>query len=160
MAAGLAVRTGEGAEDAEVVRLGRSARGWRAIVIVTVLVLFCVGSLVGDDPWWPFGPWRMFSTSQAPTGAVVSTEMQVQTALSPEWRAAGITPNRAEVEGRLRQIAADPTMLSTLAASHARLRPDDPRWTGVRIVQRHMVIVDRVPTGQDTVDVLATWGGR
>jgi hypothetical protein len=156
------VRSGEAAG---VVRLGRGARAWRAAAIVGLLLLFCAGSLVGDDPWWPFGPWRMFSTSQAPSGAVVSTEMEVQTAANPQWTRAGITPesvglNRAEVEGRLGQIAADPAMLGTLAASHGRLRPDSPRWTAVRIVQRQMGIRDRVPTGQEQVDVLATWVGR
>jgi hypothetical protein len=158
----VAERTGEAAE---VVRLGRGARSWRAALIGLLLLLFWAGSLVGDDPWWPFGPWRMFSTSQAPTGAVVSTEMQIQTAADSQWTPAGITPesvglNRAEVEGRLHQIAADPAMLGTLAASHARLRPDAPRWNAVRIVQRKMVIHDRVPTGQEQVDVLATWVGR
>lgn len=134
-------------------------------MIAALLLLFCAGSLLGDDPWWPFGPWRMFSTSQAPTGAVWSTEMEVQTETSTVWAPAAITPesvglNRAEVEGRLHEIAADPSMLGTLAASHARLRPQAPRWTAVRIVQRQLVIVDRVPTGQERVSVLATWDGR
>jgi hypothetical protein len=132
-------------------------------VVLVLGVLFCAGSLVGDDPWWPFGPWRMFSTSQAPTGAVWSTEMQVRTAAEPGWVSEPITPenvglNRAEIEGRLDEIARDPSMLGTLARSHAGLRPHDRQWAAVRIVQRQLEIVDRAPTGREKVQVLAVWG--
>jgi hypothetical protein len=172
VAAGVEERAGDAARagtdvpsrEAEVVeRLGRRAKAWRTGLVLVLGVLFCAGSLIGDDPWWPFGPWRMFSTSQAPTGAVWSTEMEVRTAAHPAWGAAPITPesvglNRAEIEGRLDEISRDPAMLGTLALSHERLRPDAPRWTGVRIVQRRLEILDRVPTGREQVRVLATWG--
>ncbi|KRF25524.1 hypothetical protein [Phycicoccus sp. Soil803] len=144
-------------------RLGRVAKTWRAAVVLALAVLFCAGSLVGDDHWWPFGPWRMFSTSQAATGSVWSTGIEVQTADAPgQWVRAPLTPenvglNRAEVEGRIPQIEADPSRLGTLARSHAQLRPTSSEWTALRVVRRLIVVVDRKPTGEVRTEVLAQW---
>jgi hypothetical protein len=146
-----------------VVRLSAVARTWRTLVVLTLTVLFCAGSLVGDDHWWPFSPWRMFSTSQAATGSVISTGIEVQTADAPgEWVRAPLTPenvglNRAEIEGRIPQIVADPSRLGTLATSHAELRPDSAAWTALRVVRRQIVVVDRKPTGEVRTQVLAEW---
>lgn len=144
------------------VDLSLRSRSWRAGLLAILTALFVAGSLVGQDSWWPFSPWRMFSTSQAPTGAILAMALEVQTAADPGWRAVPITPwtvglNRAEVEGRSAQIAADPSMLATLARSQARLRPTDARWTGVRLVRHETVIVDRRPTGHVRVTEVARW---
>jgi hypothetical protein len=150
-------------EDGGVLRLGTAARAWRVVVVLGLTALFLAGTLVGDDHWWPFSPWRMFSTSQAATGAVWSTGIEVQTADAPgEWVPAPLTPsnvglNRAEVEGRIPQIEADPGRLGTLARSHAELRPDAPAWTALRVVRRQVVVVDRRPTGEERFQVLAQW---
>ena len=82
-----------------------------------------------------------------------------------QWFDAPLSPssvglNRAEIEGRIPQIVADPAMLGTLAASHAKLRPKDPPWIGVRVVRRESVIVNRVPTGEVDSSILATWTTR
>lgn len=149
--------------DPGVLRLGAVARTWRTLVVLTLTAVFCAGSLVGDDHWWPFSPWRMFSTSQAATGSVISTGIEVQTAERPgEWVRAPLTPenvglNRAEIEGRIPQIVADPARLGSLAVSHAELRPDASAWTALRVVRRQIVVVDRKPTGEVRTQVLAEW---
>lgn len=149
--------------DRDVLRLPVGSRAWRAIVVVVLTLLFCAGSVVGDDHWWPFSPWRMFATSQAATGSVWSTGIEVRTADDPDaWVHAPLTPenvglNRAEVEGRIPQIEADPARLGTLARSHTELRPDAPAWVGLRVVRHKIVVVDRVPTGEVETDVLAEW---
>jgi hypothetical protein len=142
-------------------RLSAAAKGWRIALLATLTALFLAGSLKGDDPWWPFGPWRMFSTSQAATGSVWASAIQVETTPGT-WFDAPLSPanvglNRAEVEGRIPQIVADPSMLGTLAASHSKLRPGSDPWIGVRVVRRETVIVNRVPTGQVNLTILATW---
>lgn len=142
-------------------RLSPLGKGWRALLLVVLTVLFLAGSLRGNDVSWPFGPWRMFSTSQAPTGAVVAMAIQAETT-DGEWFDAPLSPsnvglNRAEVEGRIPQIISDPAMLGTLAKSHSELRPHEPAWIGVRVVRRASVIVDRVPTGAVDTTVVATW---
>lgn len=145
-------------------RLPVWGRVWRVMVVLTLTVLFCAGSLVGDDHWWPFSPWRMFSTSQQATGSVWSTAIEVRTVDSAPGQGApaplspsNVGLNRAEVEGRIPQITADPSRLGTLAASHARLRPDAPEWVAVRVVRHKIVLVDRVPTGEVETEVLAQW---
>ena len=154
---------GVGATAPEVQRLSRVGRLWRSVLTVGLVVVFCAGSLVGDDHWWPFSPWRMFATSQAATGSVWSTGIEVRTASQPtEWVRAPLNPenvgvNRAEVEGRIPQIEADPSRLGTLADSHARLRPHADAWTGLRVVRHRIIVVDREPTGEVETDVLAEW---
>lgn len=146
----------------DVVRLGPWSRAWRAVLVLVLAAGFMAGSLVGDDHWWPFAPWRMFSTSTPPSGSVVYMSLEVKDADDVDWRAVGLSPesvglNRAEVEGRIPQIKADPSMLGTLAASHARLRPDDAPWVAVRIVRNASLLVDRAPTGVVERTVVAQW---
>jgi len=143
-------------------RLGRRGRAWRAGLVVLLTVGYVSGSLVGDDHWWPLGPWRMFSTSTSPNASVTVSALQVQVAGDPAWRDTSLSPpnvglNRAEVEGRQDQILADPAMLATLADAHARLSPDDDPWTGVRLVRRSTVLADRAPTGETRERVVAEW---
>jgi hypothetical protein len=146
---------------APVGTLGLVARSWRLALLLTLTALFLAGSLRGNDISWPFGPWRMFSTSQAPTGAVVAMAIQAETT-DGQWFDAPLSPtnvglNRAEVEGQIPQITHDPAMLGTLAKSHSRLKPHAPAWIGVRVVRRATVIVNRVPTGAIDSTVVATW---
>lgn len=154
---------------ADVPRLGRRGRAWRATLAALLVVGYLAGSLVGDDHWWPMGPWRMFSTSTSPDASVTVSAIQVQVAGDPTWVNTGLNPpnvglNRAEVEGRQFQIEDDPAMLGTLAEAHARLHPADEPWTGVRLVRRSTVLEDRSPTGETRERVVAEWtvadGGR
>ena len=96
-----------------IVPLALPQKAWRVAVVLLASVLFLGGTLVGDDDWWPFSPWRMFSTSTDPNGAVRSTFIEVRTAAEPAtWVEAPISPdsvglNRAEIEGNLDRIAKD-----------------------------------------------------
>lgn len=144
-------------------RLGGWSLGRRGLLLVAMVAMFGVGSVVGDDHWWPVGPWRMFSTATPPSGAVVWNSIEIREAGLPGFRPAPLTPwtvglNRAEVEGQIPEILADPDRLGTLARSHARLRPGEPEWVAVRLVRNEAVIVDRDPTGEIRTRVLATWG--
>ena len=131
------------------------------LLLAGLSVLFVAGSVKGNDTAWPFGPWRMFATSQATTGAVWAFEIQAETTQG-QWFNAPLSPsnvglNRAEIEGRIPQITSDPSMLGTLAVSHSKLRPHEPAWVGVRVIRNDTVIVDRKPTGQVVTIVIATW---
>jgi hypothetical protein len=142
--------------------LSPARRAWRVAALGGLTALFLLGSVVGQDDWWPFGPWRMFATSSAPSGSVIAFAVQVQTEQQPDWHDVELSPasiglNRAEVEGRSGVIEADPQMLGTLAASHARLRPHDAPWTAVRLVRRETVLADRVPTGELRESEIALW---
>jgi len=153
----------------EVLVLGRRGRTWRLVVAALLVVGYVAGTLVGDDHWWPLAPWRMYSTSTAPTGAVSVPVLQVQVPGDETWRDTALAPRnigltRAELEGRQNLVLRDPAVLGTIAGTHARLRPDDAPWTGIRLVRRSTVIEDRSPTGETRERVLAEWtvtgGGR
>ena len=148
--------------DGAVLRLSTVGRAGRALLLGSLSALFLTGTVVGDDTWWPFGPWRMFATSTPPQGAVTTLRIEERSAGDPRWRPAvlsvrsvGLT--RAEVEGRLPRIVREPAMLGTLARTHSRLRPDEPEWEGVRVARDEAVLRDGAPTGEVRTTIVASW---
>jgi hypothetical protein len=152
----------------DVIRVSPAGRGWRLLLCLVLTSLFLAGTVVGQDDWWPFGPWRMFANATPPSGSVISLRVEVQVdgdradPAGPGWQIAPLTPsavglNRAEVEGRIPQMTAHPAMLGTLAASHARLRPKAPPWRAVRVVRNEVLLTDGVPNGATRDTVLAQW---
>jgi hypothetical protein len=144
------------------ITLGRLARGWRLALLLTLAVLFFAGTTIGTDAWWPFGPWRMFATSTAPTGSVAVLKIEIQKAGDPTWQPASLTPtsvglNRAEIEGRIPQMTANPAMLASLIHSHAELRPKEPGWQAIRVVRSETLIANGAPTGQTRDTTLISW---
>ena len=155
-------RTPRDGEDGDgLLALPAAGRAWRVALVLLLGAMFLAGSVVGQDDWWPFSPWRMFSTSTPPSGAVVAMSIEMRTA-DGDWRRAPLNPRsvgltRAEVEGRVPQLTERPEMLGTLARTHAELHPDDPAWTGVRVVRNESVLLDRRPTGEVRRTVIAEW---
>jgi hypothetical protein len=130
-------------------------------VTLVASALLTAGTVWGQDDAFPFGPFRMYATSTGTTGTISVPVIAVRTAGGP-WEPAPLTPravgmNRAEVEGQLPRIVADPSLLGRLAAAHARLHPDAEPWTGVRLARRATVVTDRVPTGDVRETILAEW---
>lgn len=137
--------------------------GVRVAATAIGLVLIVAGTAWGQDDHFPFGPFRMYSTSNAPDGPVNVVRIEAYTE-SGGWRRAPLTPdnvgmNPAEVEGQLPRFVASPDLLGKLAATHARLQPDDQRWSGMRLVRRQYVLVDREPT-DIRESVIAEWSER
>lgn len=148
-------------EPGDVVRCPPRRRAVQTLCTLAVAVLLGLGAVVGDDHWYPVGPFRMFSTATPPDGYVSAMSLEVRvgnagwarTALSP--RNVGV--NRAEVEGRVPEITTDPTLLRDLAEAHARMHPADAPWTGVRVIRNRTMITDSQPTGTVETEVVSTW---
>ncbi|GAB3281511.1 hypothetical protein GCM10027456_74830 [Kineosporia babensis] len=145
-----------------MLRLGKPAKGLLAALLLVVSALFLGGTFVGSDDWWPFAPWKMYSTSTAPSGPVGSTLIEIQEAGSPEWQPASLHPdtvglNRAEIEGRMTMIKEDPAVLGTLLKSHSELLPDDPEWTAIRVVRSDVILHEGERTGETRDTTLAVW---
>lgn len=138
-----------------------SAGGRRARVAVTVLLAAATlaGTAVGQDDDFPFGPFRMYSTRDAPNGTVVSTRVEAVSrdgrVLVVDERSTGL--KRAEVEGQVQRFRADPDLLAQLAVAHQRLRPDEPPYAEVRVVEQRYQLRDSRPTGTSTERVVASW---
>lgn len=147
--------------EAQTMRLTAPGRTVRAVVTVGVAALLTAGTFVGDDHWYPVGPFRMFSTATKPDGFVNAMSLEVRTA-GTDWRRSALAPhnvgvNRAEVEGRVPCLVADPSLLGDLAAAHARLHPADEVWSAVRVVKNRTEIRGGRPTDRVTRTVVATW---
>ena len=138
-----------------------TAAGRRTRVAVTLLLaaLTLAGTLVGQDDDFPFGPFRMYSTRDDPNGTVVSTRVEAVDAAGRvrvvDERSTGL--KRAEVEGQVGRFRDRPELLGALSRAHERLRPREPRFVEIRVVERVYELRDSRPTGTESERVVATW---
>lgn len=141
-----------------------SARGrrLRALVTLAFAALLLAGTLVGQDDDFPFGPFRMYSTRDDPDGVVRSARVEAVDArgrvLVVPDAATGL--RRAEIEGQAGRFVRDPALLGQVSRAHDRLRPRDPPYVQVRVVETAVQLRDSRPTGIRTQTVLATWTRR
>jgi hypothetical protein len=124
-----------------------------------VFGLLLLGTAVGQDDAFPFGPFRMYATRDDPDGLVVSTRVEAvdrtgRVVLVPDT-ATGL--RRAEIEGQVRRFRAEPELLALLSVAHDRLHPDEPAYDEVRVVERRYHRHDSRPTGVQTERVVAQW---
>jgi hypothetical protein len=139
--------------------LTAAGRRLRVAVTVAVFVLLVVGTLVGQDDAFPFGPFRMYSTRDDPEGLVLSTRVEAVDArgrviVVPDT-ATGL--RRAEIEGQAGRFRAHPELLAELSRAHDLLHPSEPGYDEVRVVQKRYRLHDSRPTGDATEQVVATW---
>ena len=131
------------------IRLGAAA---------AVLVLVVAGSLWGDDDNWPFGPFRMYSTTQHINGSVREPFFRafMQDGQVLRLGASDMGLKRAEVLGQRRRIEAHPELLGALALAHARFHPDAPRIAKLSLVMEvHKLRNGRPVSSSEQVRV--TW---
>jgi hypothetical protein len=135
---------------------GRRVRG---AVTVVLALLVLVGTFVGSDDDFPFGPFRMYATRDDPNGTVVSTRVEAVDGsgrvLVVDERSTGL--KRAEIEGQVGRFRADPHLLGALSRAHDALRPDEQPYAEVRVVERRYALRDSRPTGEQSERVVARW---
>ncbi len=143
----------------EVVGLSPTGRRARFAGAALVLVLLLGGSLWGNDSEFPFGPFRMYSTRAAPDAPVVSTRVVGVTVAGAEVRLSGgeVGLRRAEFEGQLPRLVADPALLGLVAQTYEAQHPGDPALVRVEVVQRRLELRDGQSTGAYTDDVLVSY---
>ena len=131
----------------------------RAGTSLVVAALVLAGTVVGQDDDFPFGPFRMYSTRDDPDGQVVSTRVEAVdtggTLRVADERSTGL--KRAEVEGQVDRFVADPALLGALSRAHDRLRPQEPAFAEVRVVEVAYRLRDSRPTGQRSERVVVRW---
>jgi hypothetical protein len=139
-------------DEPEVVPLSPTGRLARLVATAAVLALLLAGTVWGDDHAFPFGPFRMYSTRAAPDQPVVSTRVVAVTAAGEEIRLSGgaVGLRRAEFEGQLDRLVADPELLGLLADSYLSRHPDAPDLVEVEVVQRDYHLDGGVRTGAYT----------
>lgn len=136
-------------------RAGKATRLGIAGAVVAVTVL---GTVHGQDDWFPFGPFRMYSTRDSTHAPVKSTLMQGLTATGQRITINGTETGlrRAEVEGQLGRFERDPKLLATVADAYQR-RHAGAQLTAIEIVVRNYGLHDGAATGAYTQKLLARW---
>jgi hypothetical protein len=138
--------------------LTRGQRWRRGVVTAVGLSLLLAGTYRGEDDHFPVGPFRMFSRSTDPGGIVTTGELWVTTVDGERFHvvAEGIGLRRAELEGQLGRLQADPSLLGGIGAAWADANPDAPDVAEVSFVERVRDLEGRRIVGEER-RVKATW---
>jgi hypothetical protein len=143
-------------------RLGTGGRAVRIAVTAVAVALVLAGTLVGQDDAFPFGPFRMYSTTDDISAPVASTRLEAVDASGTRFRLAdGMTGmRRAEIEGQLARFRASPSLLGALAEAYDARNPGRPALTRIEIIVRHLDLDAGRPTGRYTDTVDTAWDAR
>ena len=140
--------------------ISRVSLAWRIAVAVLGIGLLLNGSLRMSDDVWPFGPLSQYAFSPPRDATIVIT--RVEGLLTDGRRidlplrvgTAGIS--RAEIEARIPQITADPSLLRSVADGWTERHPDEPPLVQVWLVQDETRLVDG-RKGPTRLVELTTW---
>jgi hypothetical protein len=146
--------------EQRVRRLSLASLAWRIGATMLGIGLLLNGSLRMSDDVWPFGPMSQYAFSPARDAIIVITRVEGLLAdgrrldLPLRVEKAGIS--RAEIEARIPQITADPSLLRSVADGWTSRHPNEPPLLRVWLVQDQTRLVDgRV--GPTRLIELATW---
>jgi hypothetical protein len=138
-----------------------SPRGRTARIVITVVGVgvLLAGTLFGFDDHFPFGPFRMFATTNEWSEPISIARAEVgdvdgRTIVLTE---ANSGVRRAEVEGQLDRFRREPAVLAGLADAYRTHNPSAPKVTRVAVVLRHHEISRSGPTGRYTDEMVAQW---
>ncbi|QGN50629.1 hypothetical protein ACN26Y_08530 [Micromonospora sp. WMMD558] len=123
------------------------------------LALLVAGTSWGTDDHFPFGPFRMYSTSNPPDAPAPDTRVEgvdsTGAVVGLGQEATGI--RRAEIEGQQARYVADPALLAEVADAYAERNLGAAKLVEVRIVIRWYGIQEGRPTGRWTDETVVSW---
>jgi hypothetical protein len=139
--------------------LSGAARAGRSAVTLVVAGLLLAGTLWGQDDAFPFGPFRMYATTDQPDAPVRDTRLTGETADGTRFtlteQATGV--RRAEIEGQLDAIRRNPALLRAVASAYDRRHPGAAPLVAVTVVVRWHELSGGRPTGIVRDETVATW---
>src|SRR5688500_9856926 len=102
--------------------LSTRSRAVRAVLTLSFVCALLWGTFWGDDDNFPFGPFRMYSTTSQLDGVVRAATLEA-TFSNGDTEIVPISPKhfglrRAEIEGQLDRFIAHPELLAHLAQAH------------------------------------------
>lgn len=141
--------------------LSSVGRCGRLVAMGALVVALGLGTVIGNDRWWPIGPMVMFAFGVDPNSQVHSLGVEADTVAGKRvvvpLGAGGIGLERAEIEGQQTAIEAEPKRLQAVAVAASRSLPDDPRYRTVYLVDTVQQLKDGAADGAPVRKVLATW---
>ena len=126
--------------------ISKTSYAWRIAATVLGIGLLLNGSLRMSDDAWPVGPLSQYAFSPAKDATIVITRVEGLLAdgrridLPLRVETAGIS--RAEIEARIPQITADPSLLRSVADGWSSRHRSVPRLVRVWLVQDQTRLVD------------------
>jgi hypothetical protein len=140
--------------------LGTWSTTWRIVVALLGIAMLVNGSLRMSDDVWPFGPMSQYAFSPKDGDAIVITRVEGLLAdgrrIDLPLRSTTVGIGRAEIEARIPQIEADPSLLRAVADGWSSRHAGDPSLRQVWLVQDETRLVDG-RKGPTTLAELATW---
>ena len=126
--------------------ISKASYAWRIAATVLGIGLLLNGSLRMSDDAWPFGPLSQYAFSPSKDTTIVITRAEGLLAdgrridLPLRVETAGIS--RAEIEARIPQITADPSLLRSVADGWSSRHREEPPLIRVWLVQDQTRLVD------------------
>lgn len=145
----------------EELPLKKSGYVWRAVSALLVFSVLAVGQVVNTNDWFPLGSLSQYSYGRPSNTPTKSIRIIATTTEGKETRVplnnTGVGIGRAEVEGQLDRILAEPYRLEGLARAWNGLHPNRPQYTKLRVERTIAYVENGKPTGDYDVEVLTTW---
>ena len=142
--------------------LSSRSKAWRLALVVVVLAVLTSSQLLKSNDFFPFGSLSQYARGTDPNGEVRATKITAVTADGSVRRvplgARGVGIERAEIEGQLDRIIADPSLLEGIARAYSGLHPERDPLVHVTVVRVSSTLRDGKPSGEEeTEEVLAEW---
>lgn len=140
-------------------RIGPRGLLARIAASAIALALLLGGTFFGSDADFPFGPFRMYATRNAPDGTVNSLRLEGVDASGEKFAisAGQVGLRRAELEGSLPRMKSDPALMEVIADRYAANNPQAPRLIELHVVVRIKQLEDSQETGEFTDRIEAVW---
>jgi hypothetical protein len=138
----------------------RTGLAWRIVVAVAGIAMLLNGSLRMSDDVWPFGPLSQYAFSPPRDATIVITRVEGRLAdgrridLPLRVGTAGIS--RAEIEARIPEITAEPSLLRSVADGWTARNQDEPPIQQLWLVQDETRLVQGRKGPTQLVE-LASW---
>lgn len=117
--------------------------------------------MLDTNDLFPLGSLSQYATARDMDGTVRSVYLEADTADGRRVRVAldarEVGVGRAEVEGQLARVLADPSLLQALADARSELRPQEPPLRTLHLMRSERQLRDGVEVGTPAVEELATW---
>lgn len=139
--------------------LSRAGVATRLTVASLTLVLLLYGTFFGSDSDFPFGPFRMYATRNAPDGTVNSLRLEGVTVQGQTVAisAGSLGLRRAELEGSLPRMKNEPELMEEMAQRYAANNPELPELVELHVVVRVFQLEDGKETGEYADRIEAVW---